>query len=440
AITSHTGSLAQDENIIEAVFEKFGIIQTGSVEEFQDIISYLEGNKIPESDKIIVVTNAGGLGVLSADFVGAYKKLRLLDFPENIKKSLKKVLPSGASIENPVDILGDAPPERYRAVLGILAKKFRDCPLLVLLTPQNQTNPTGVAKILGLFRKKYGSISASFVGGTKIKQAIQELEKSGIPNFESPERALLAIQEATRQKTCQRNIFSVAGRKPLRLKLKANSVLEKAKAEKKELLFWKEAETVFGEYGVSLAKSRLARSPKEINFKKLKFPCVLKTDDPKIAHRWDKKAVTLNIKNGKDLQTAWGKMKKSTGAANFLVQPMAAPGLEVIIGMKRDQNFGPVIIVGGGGTFTEIMKDRVILIPPFSEKDVKESLANLKIFPILKGFRGEKGYEISEIAKIAVALQNIAIENPGISQIDINPAMLYNNGRKYQILDAKIYL
>lgn len=440
AITSHTGSLAQDEHIIKAVFEKFGIIQAGSVEEFQDIISYLEYNKIPESEKIIVVTNAGGLGVLCADFVGASKNLKLLDLPKSLKKSLKKVLPSGASVENPVDILGDASPERYQAVLEIISKTFSGYPLLVLLTPQNQTNPMKVAKILGSFRKKFGSISASFVGGTKIKKSLRELEKRGIPNFESPERALSALQNAMGQKSCQRNIFSTARKQSIRLKLRANFILEKAKAEKRKLLFWKETETVFWEYGIALARSQTVKSLKEINFKKLKFPCALKTDDPKITHRWDKKAVVLNIEDKRKLKSVWSRIKKTTGASGFLVQPMAKLGLEIIIGMKRDQNFGPVVIVGGGGTFTEIMKDRVILIPPFSEKNVRENLSDLKIFPVLKGFRGEKKYRPDEIAEIAAAVQNIAIENPDISQIDINPAMLYNNGRKYQILDAKIYL
>ena len=130
-------------------------------------------------------------------------------------------------------------------------------------------------------------------------------------------------------------------------------------------------------------------------------------------------------------------MKKKTGAKNFLVQPMIEPGLEVIIGMKRDKNFGPVVLVGGGGTFTEIFKDRIILVPPFSEKNVKKNLSSLKISPVLKGFRGEKEYSSDEIAKIAVALQNIAVENPDISQIDINPVMLYNDKKRHQIVDAK---
>ncbi len=442
AISSHTGSLAQDEKIIEAIFEKFGIISPESIEQFQDVISYLECNKISQNNEIIVITNAGGLGVLSADFIGASRNLKFFDVPQSVKKSLKKFLPAGSSVENPIDILGDASPERYLKTIETVAKKFKNNPLLVLLTPQNQTKPLEVAKILGRFRKKIPSISASFVGGAKVEKAILELEKKKIPNFESPERALKVVDLIVGQKSCfKKNIFdSSPFKKAIRLKLKANRVLEKVKSEKRKILFWREVEDIFREYGAALAPSQVARSPRDLNRKKLKFPCVLKTDDPKIVHRLDKKAVALNIKNTKELLTEWKKMKKATGAKNFLVQPMAEPGLELIVGMKRDQNFGPVVVVGSGGSLTEIFKDSVILVPPFGKKEMKKKLSALKIFQVLRGFRGERGYNLEEIAKIAATLQDIAIENPDVAQIDINPAMLYNDGRKCQILDAKVYL
>jgi len=440
AIASHTGSLAQDENIVQAVFEKFGIIQAGSVEEFQDIISYLEYNKIPQKKEIIIVTNAGGLGVLAADFLGSSAGLRLLDIPEKTKKMLENILPVGASSGNPIDILGDAPPERYRAVIGILAKNFKHFPLLVLLTPQNQTNPLAVAKILGYYRKMFPSLSASFVGGTKIKKALEELEKKKIPNFESPERALAAIRGTFSQKNCRRDIFSSVARKKIHLKMKTNRILEKVKLEKRNLLFWNETRDIFREYKVALIEAQTAKQAKKVDFRKIKFPCVLKTDEPGIAHRWDKKAVALNIRNRKELETAWKKIKKATKATNFLVQPMAKPGLEMIIGMKRDRDFGPVIVAGWGGTFTEIFKDSVIFVPPLTAYGIRKKIERLEIYPVLKGYRGEKGYNIGEITEIVLALQRIAAENPDISQIDINPAILYNNGRHYQTLDAKIYL
>ena len=148
----------------------------------------------------------------------------------------------------------------------------------------------------------------------------------------------------------------------------------------------------------------------------------------------------LDIQNKKDLNDTFEKMKKATGAKYFLLQPMADPGLEMIIGMKNDPTFGTIILCGWGGSFTEIFKDKVILVPPFGQKEIANKLEQLAIFPILKGFRGKKGYDLTEIAKVIAATAQIALENPQIREIDINPLVVYNDGKEGKILDAKIFL
>jgi len=215
------------------------------------------------------------------------------------------------------------------------------------------------------------------------------------------------------------------------------------------MLSWKETEKLFGQYQVKLAKSvsfeKLdeLKNPPSLKLrragKKISYPCVLKTDDPNIAHRLEKNAVILNIQNAKELKNAFEAMQK-TGAKHFLLQPMAGPGLELIIGMKNDPTFGPVILCGWGGSFTEVFKDKVILVPPFDKKEIANKLAQLAIFPILKGFRGKKGYDLSKIAKVIAATAQIALENPKIGEIDINPLVVYNDGKEGKILDAKIFL
>ena len=133
-------------------------------------------------------------------------------------------------------------------------------------------------------------------------------------------------------------------------------------------------------------------------------------------------------------------MKKSAGAEHFIVQAMADPGLELIIGMKRDPTFGPIFLCGFGGSFTEIFKDKIVLVPPFDQNETMTKLSQLAIFPILRGFRGKKGYDLNEISKIIAAAAFVALENPAMREIDINPLVVYNNGRKGQVLDAKIFL
>lgn len=440
AISSHTGSLAQDEAVLEAVFEKANVVEAKTEEEFQNLILFLSFGRIPEKNEVVVLTNAGGPGALASDFVGNSEVLKLLEIPQKTKAELKKRLPESASSENPVDIIGDATPERFEGALKIFSRKFPENPLLVVLTPQSQTDPESVARLLAGYKNKFACLAAVFMGGSKVEKASARLRQNGIPTFENPEEALLAIEKLARYGLRRKKAAAAPFPKKIRLKLKTNLLVQSAIREKRKILFWDETEKIFASYGVALAKSISFSDLPEIKLHKIAYPCVLKTDDPKIIHRWDKKAVSLGIKNEKSLCQAFRKMRKSTGAKKFLIQPMAKAGLEMIVGLKRDVSFGPVIVAGWGGTFTELFKDRAIFIPPLTPAEIKNGLRKLKIYPILKGYRGQKGYNFDEIVKIIACLQDIAAENPDVAQIDINPAVLYNDGKRCQILDAKIYL
>ncbi|MFA6193602.1 MAG: acetate--CoA ligase family protein, partial [Parcubacteria group bacterium] len=436
AVSSHTGSLAQNEEIIEAVFEKLNVIPANNIEEFQDIIYFLNSNPIPKNKEIIVLTNAGGPGVMASDFVGKSKNIKLMDFLANFKNELKKNLPDSASVENPIDVIGDAPPERFQRTLETIAKKYSAYPVIVILTPQNQTDPEKVAEILANAKKRIPNLSACFMGGEKIEKAKKMLEKNNIATFENPERVLAVIEKLSRYREKKDRRIEINSPE---IDRQTGTVFQKALAEKRKMLFWKETEKLFAKYGTKLARSASFQNIGELKNKKVLFPCALKTDDPNIAHRLEKNAVALNIENKKDLQSTFEKMKKETGAEHFLVQSMADPGLELIIGMKRDPTFGPVILCGWGGSLTEIFKDKVILMPPFDPKEAKNKLSELTIFPILKGFRGKKGYDLDEISKIITSVSQIASENPNIQEIDINPLVVYNNGKREKILDAKIF-
>jgi acetyltransferase len=275
------------------------------------------------------------------------------------------------------------------------------------------------------------------MGGEKIEKAKKILEKNNIATFENPERVLAVIEKLSkyREKKDRRKEISLS-----EINQQTGTVFQKALAEKRKMFFWNETEKLFGKYGVKLAKSISFQNIGELKNEKISLPCALKTDDPNIAHRLEKNAVILNIQNEKKLQSAFEKMKKETGAKHFLSQSMADPGLEMIIGMKRDPTFGPVILCGWGGSLTEIFKDKVILMPPFGQKEAKRKLSELAIFPILKGFRANMGYDLDEISKIITAVSQIASENPNIQEIDINPLVVYNNGKRGKILDAKIFL
>ncbi|MFA5871214.1 MAG: acetate--CoA ligase family protein [Parcubacteria group bacterium] len=444
AISSHTGSLAQDESIIEAAFKKFNLIQADNIPEFQDLIEFLSFTEIPRSGEIIVVTNAGGPGVLASDFIGKSEQLSLLELPTKVKNELKTLLPAGSSVENPIDILGDATPERYQGTLEILSKYLAKYPTLAILTPQSQTDPDRVAQVLVKSKKKIPVLLTSFLGGKKVSKAKLALKEKCISDFSSPEEALAAMEKILLFRNSQSDLKKRTGNSPKELSLKKQSssikIFDGALREKRHMLFWNEAEKIFNRYKIPLLKSTSFAALNDPRLKKVKFPCVLKTDDPKIAHRWDKKGVVLNISNFSEFKKAYLRIKKNTKSKNFLIQPMQKPGLELILGMKRDSSFGLVIIIGLGGTYAEIFRDRVIFIPPVTPKEILRKLRDLKMYPILKGYRGEKGYNLQEIANVILRIQQLASENPEISEIDINPFLIYNDGRKGQVLDAKVYL
>ena len=437
AISSHTGSLAQDEEIIRAVFEKMNAIPVNNIEEFQDIIYYLDSNPVPTKNEVIILTNAGGPGVMASDFVGQSKSIKLLEFLADFEADLKKYLPPSASVENPIDVIGDAPPERYQKMLEKISEKYPDSPTIVILTPQNQTDPENVAKILAKVKNKIPNLSACFMGGEKIARASELLGEKKVANFENPERVLAIIEKLAKyeKERNKKKITDYFGVSP-----KIDSAVQKVFSGNRKMFFWDETEKLFRKYRVKMIKSVGLKNLSELKNKRLSFPLVLKADDPNIAHRLEKDAVALNIQNKKELQTTFSKMKSATGAKHFLVQPMAAPGLELIIGMKRDPVFGPVMLCGWGGSLTEIFQDKVILIPPLDQKNITEKLSQLAIFPILKGFRGKKGFNLNEVSKIILAVSQIATRHPEISEIDINPLLLYNNGQGGQILDAKVFL
>jgi acetate---CoA ligase (ADP-forming) len=438
AVSSHTGSLAQDGEIVEAVFEKSNVISANNFEELQNAIYYLKSNSVPSKKEVIILTNAGGPGVMATDFIGKSKNIKLLNFTEKFKDDVKKYLPASSSVENPIDVIGDASPEKYQKTLEQISTYFPKNPVLTILTPQNQTDPEKVAQILANMKKKIPNLLACFMGGKKIKSAKVILEKNNIPNFDSPEKALAVVEKLVEY------IRDINFRKFQKFNswknVKRETMLKNTLTNNRKMLFWSETEKIFGNHGVKLTKSIAVENINQLKSKKLSFPCALKTDDPNIVHRLEKNAVILDIHNQSELNKSLEKMKRATGAARFIVQPIADPGLELIIGMKRDPTFGPVILCGWGGSFTEIFKDKVLLIPPFNKKEIERKLGQLAIFPILKGFRGKNSYNLREIIQIIAATTEISAENPEIREIDINPLVVYNNGKTGRILDAKIFL
>lgn len=435
AISLHTGALAGSEEVAKAVFEKCGLIETENLEEFVNLLCLLSLTNPPLNSSAAVITNAGGAGVLATDAF-KNKEIKLAEFSEGAKQKLNSVLPEAASVENPVDVLGDAREDRYENVLRILGEENIGS-FICALTPQEQTPVAEIAeKIISFAGDVKSAVVASFIGGEKVKPAIENLEKNSVPNFSFPEQAVKALDSYYRWSVYQSEKINETEKKVnLIRRRKVGEIIQKAKEEKRKALLFFEAKKIMEAYGLKVAETWESNAGRLI-----RFPAVVKVDSDKVLHKTDKNGIILNVKNRDDLARATEKMKSFFPGDNLIVQPILEIQTELILGIKRDEIFGPVVVCGLGGIYTEIFKMADFLIPPFSAGEAERFLRKGKIQFLFKETRGKKPLNIREIAKILEHVGILALENPEIKEFDINPLLVYNDGREAVTVDIKIII
>lgn len=435
AISLHTGALAGSEEVAKAVFEKCGLIEAENLEEFVNLLCLLSLTNPPLNSSAAVITNAGGAGVLATD---AFKdrEIKLAELAESVKEKIKSVLPEAASAENPVDVLGDAREDRYENVLKILGGENIGS-FICALTPQQQTPVAKIVeKIVSFAGDIKSAVVTSFIGGEKVKPAVENLEENNVPNFSFPEQAVKALDSFYKWSIYKsENKDKTATEINPDRKKKIEAIIEKARAEKRKALLFSEAEKIMETYGIKTVETHNAGAGRLIQ-----FPAAVKVDSDKILHKTDKNGIILNIKNREELARALEKMKGLFPGDNLIIQPMLEIQTELILGIKQDEIFGPVVVCGLGGIYTEIFKLADIMIPPFSAGEAEIFLAKSKINFLFKETRGKKPLNIREIAKILERVGVLAQENPEIKEFDINPLLVYNNGKEATAVDVKIII
>lgn len=397
---SHTGSLAGSAAAVETGVKRAGAIWLENLEELFNLLMLFRKNswKNKVNQELYVMTNAGGLAVLTVDEIS------------------RQGVPFGRSL----DILGDADAARYEQNLEIMLADKKINNLLVLLTPQTSTEPDKTATALIKMAKKYPNklIMSSFVGGEAVAKARDLLEKNNISTFEYPEDAVRSFKKLiSYQKTLQTI-------KPYRL------VTTKAKKIIKDT-----------DYLKSLAHLRDYKIPTVKTFKyeaaaaaSYKYPVVLKVSGPDFIHKSDKNGVIVNLANPVELKKVADKLRNGNKKAlknplNYLlVQEQASKFQEVILGFKRDASFGPIMMIGLGGIYTEVFKEVKLAIGDLDYKQAEELIKSLRIYPILNGARGQKKYDVKSLAKALVNLARLAKEHPEIKELDINPLFVFEHG------------
>jgi acetyltransferase len=438
AAASHTGALAGSDEVLEAAFRRSGVLRVNSIADLFYMAEVLSKQPNPKGPRLAILTNAGGPGVLATDTLVAGGG-ELAEISAETMAALNPVLPSVWSKANPVDIIGDAPPERYAKSVEIVAKDPNSDGLLVILTPQAMTDPTQTAEHLKPYAKLDKPILASWMGGADVAAGEQILNRCGIPTFSYPDTAVRAFNYMWKYSYNLRGLYetpslpeSTAECAPNRAL--AEEIVQKARAAGRTILTEAESKEVLNCYCVPTVQTLIARTEEEAlaHAAKTGYPVVLKLNSETITHKTDVGGVQLNLPDAGAVRQAWARIRDSVtakaGAEHFqgvTVQPMLllGEGYELIIGSSLDAQFGPVLLFGTGGQLVEVFKDRSLGLPPLNTTLARRMMEQTKIFKALKGVRGRKPVNIAALEQLMVRFSQLVAEQRWIKEIDINPLL-----------------
>lgn len=448
AISSHTGSLAGSESAYEAAFNQSGILRARSMEQLFDFALAFAYQPLIAGRRIAIVTNAGGPGIIATDAIER-AGLHMAEFTAETIAALQRDLPPTANVLNPIDVIGDARADRYRAALTAALADPQVDAVLLLFTPQAGSEPEETARALAeLSADQPKPVAASYMGAASLGPALALLNQFKIPNYPFPERAVAALEAMARQREWidqpagDYAAFEVDRERVRRLfaEVRASGRVELGELEAREVI---EA------YGMRLPKSRLARSPEEAAAiaAEIGFPVVMKISSPDILHKSDIGGVRVGVPDAAAARDSYElieyRARKYSPTAQIwgvLVQEMVRKGREVLVGVSRDPQFGPLVGFGMGGVYVEVLKDVAFRLAPLSRQEVAAQVRSIRTFALLQGVRGDPPADIAAAEEIVLRVSQLVTEFPEIVEMDINPLVVHNQGEGAMVLDARIIL
>lgn len=455
AAASHTGSLAGSDEVFEAALERVGVLRVNSISELFSMASVLARQPRPRGPKLTIMTNAGGPGVLATDAV-VYNKAELAVLEEKTVDNLNGILPAAWSHGNPVDILGDATPELYAKALELLVKDDNTDGLLVILSPQDMTEPTLTAKHLQPYAHLAGKpILASWMGGEAVREGSRILSEAGIPVFEYPDDAAKTFAMMWRYTKTLQSIYETPNigqiedfRHEETQSQQVHRMIEGIMKQGRTLLTEAESKQLLKIYDIPVVETFFAKTQEEAVevSRKMGYPVVLKLSSESITHKSDIGGVKLNLQDAEQVAAAYRDINESVtrlaGAEHFngvTVQRMVPRGgYELILGSSTDVQFGPVLLFGTGGQLVEVFKDRALAIPPLNSTLAGLFMEKTKIYEALQGVRGQKSVDIEALKDLLITFSRLVVENRRIKECDINPLVVSDKGMV--ALDARIIL
>ena len=452
AAASHTGSLTGSDDVLDAAFRRAGVLRVDSISELFEVSEILAKQPRPAGRRLSIVTNAGGPGVLATDALISGGG-ELTDLTPETMERLNAVLPAVWSHNNPIDIIGDAPPERYAKALEVAAADPETDGLLVILTPQAMTDPTATAMALARHARIEGKpVLASWMGGEDVAEGAAILREAGIPTFAYPDTACVLFNHLWRYADNLRALYEtptlpVAPERG-EFREEVDRIIAAVAAEGRTLLTEYESKKVLAAYGIPITDTELARSPEEAvaAAEDIGYPVVAKLLSRTITHKTDVGGVCLNLRSRDQVVEAFEKIRDSVtakaGAEHFegvTIQPMINwTGYELIVGSTPDPQFGPVLLFGMGGQLVEVFRDRSLALPPLNTTLARRLIERTKIATALRGVRGRRPIDTDVLAALLVRFSELVAEQPRIAEIDINP--LLASPERILALDARVVL
>lgn len=447
AASSHTGSLVGSEVVYESAFSRAGVIRCGSLAEQFDYAVALSYQPLPTGTRVAVITNAGGAGILAADAIER-SALTFAKLDPATEKTLAEKLPPAANVHNPIDVLGDSLADRYEIALSVALDDPNVDVALVLLTPQAMTHPDDTAHAVVRVNAAHPDkpVLAAFMGADKVANAIEILRAGRVPTYDGPEsavRTIRALVDYVRWKQRPKRIVKLFPVNRHRVERIIDRHLRRDQREIGEM----ESKEILEAYGFLTPRGSIATTADQAASiaEQIGFPIVMKIWSPDIVHKSDVGGVRVGLNSPHEVRDAFDLMmyripQKAPDASilGVLVQEMVRTGREVILGMKRDPQFGPLMMFGMGGIFVEVLKDVSFYLAPLTADEARQMLVNTKTYHMLRGVRGQEGVDLDAIAEALQRLSQLVTEFPQIQEMDINPFVVGPPGVPPIAVDARI--
>ena len=445
AAANHTGVLVGKDTAYGAAFKRAGICRADTFDALFDSATALALQPTPKGDRVLIITNSGGSGTISADAVEK-AGLNVATLGEELARQLRRALPAAAFIDNPIDISAAAEPRHYAAALDIVAAEGSFDAVLIVLAPQYMTEPAATVRAIVAHLDENMPVLAAFLGGGDIMPSRQELAAAGLPFYDSPERAVTALKAMYEYGVWQRRPARQVVRFPVNRRRVERIIYRRQRTDRLRLGEVK-SKDILKAYGFQILEGRLTTSPEEAMeiARFIGFPVALKVISPSIIHKSDLGGVRLNLNSAQEVADAFdlmmlriNKLAPNAIIGGIYVEKMAEKGLEVIIGMTRDPQFGPMLMFGLGGIFVEVMKDVTFHLAPITENEAAQMLQSTRSYELLQGKRGLKEVDMHAIAVALQRISQLTTDFPQILDLEINPLIVGEMGNEPVVVDARM--